>query len=133
MRVPGTGRALVAGLVALALWAPLACAEPPAGISQQELLSALESSSPPLVLDVRTPGEFAEGHVPGAINVPYDQVSGRLDEIRAAEGQQLVVYCESGRRAGMAEEVLRGAGYDGVRQLEGNMRAWRENDLPLAR
>jgi rhodanese-related sulfurtransferase len=33
----------------------------------------------------------------------------------------------------MAEEVLRGAGYDGVRQLEGNMRAWRENDLPLAR
>ena len=126
-------RVFAAGLAVLGLCAPLACAEPPASISQQDLLRALESEEPPLVLDVRTPGEFAGGHVPGALNLPHTEVASRLEEIRPAEGREVVVYCESGRRAGMAEEVLRGAGIGGVRHLEGDMRAWRGSGLPLAR
>ena len=55
--------------------------------------------SSPVILDVRTPEEYAAGHVPGAINIPHDQVRARLAEIDSAKDQPIVVYCRSGRRA----------------------------------
>src|SRR5262245_49370931 len=59
-----------------------------------------------VILDVRTPEEFAEGHVPGAINIPHDQLASRLIEINGDKDKDVVLYCRSGRRAGMAAETL---------------------------
>ena len=85
-------------------------------------------ASPPagaLILDVRTADEYAAGHVPGAVNVPYDQVAARLTELGDDPTRPVVVYCESGRRAGRAESVILEAGFTDVRHLEGDMQAWR--------
>lgn len=65
------------------------------------------------VVDVRTPQEFASGHVPGAVNVPFDEIARRAGEL-GAPGTPLVVYCRSGRRSAIAAEALRGVGYEQV-------------------
>jgi phage shock protein E len=65
------------------------------------------------VVDVRTPAEFAAGHVAGAINVPYDEIARRASEI-GPPGAPVVVYCHSGRRSGIAAEALRGLGFTNV-------------------
>ena len=60
-------------------------------------------------VDVRTPEEYSGGHVPGAINIPLDQVQNRLDEFKDMP-KPVVVYCRSGARSGMATSILQGAG-----------------------
>jgi len=65
------------------------------------------------VVDVRTPQEFAAGHVPGAINVPFDELAGRTAEL-GDPSRPVVLYCRSGRRSGIAARTLRGLGFDAV-------------------
>ena len=97
-------------------------------ISQQDLLS-----NPPqgaLILDVRTPGEFGEGHVPNAVNIPHNELASRLAELDSASDRPIVLYCKSGRRAGMATTVLQGAGYTDLHHLTGDMSGWTAAGLP---
>jgi rhodanese-related sulfurtransferase len=77
-----------------------------------------------VVLDVRTPEEYAAGHVPGAVNVPHDQVESRLAELAGAKHKEVVLYCRSGRRAQMAADVLAKAGFRRLSHLEGDYTAW---------
>lgn len=58
------------------------------------------------LVDVRTPGEFAAGHIPGAINVPVQQLDTRMSELQPKE-TAIVVYCRSGRRSGNAARMLK--------------------------
>jgi rhodanese-related sulfurtransferase len=73
-----------------------------------------------LLLDVRTPGEFASGHLPGAVNVPIDALEAEAGEIAA--GREVVVYCRSGRRSAMAARLLTARGH-AVIDI-GPMEAW---------
>lgn len=82
-----------------------------------------------LVLDVRSPEEFKEGHVPGAVNIPYDQMASRLGDV--PKDKDLVLYCRSGRRVGIAAEVLAANGYTRLSHLEGDMPAWVEKGRPV--
>ncbi len=100
-------------------------------ISQQELLRYMASPVDQLILDVRTPMEFRAGHVPGAINIPYTDLLRRLDEVRLYQDKEVVVYCETGIRAGVAEKILGDVGFSRLRHLEGDMALWRHNQLPL--
>ncbi len=75
-----------------------------------------------VLVDVRRADEFDAGHVPGAINVPYDQLDARAGEIGPAT-VAVVVYCRSGRRSAVAAETLRSLGYRKVFDL-GPMAAW---------
>ncbi len=74
------------------------------------------------LLDVRTPQEFASGHINGAINIPVDQLGARLDELGERD-RPVVVYCRSGHRSGIAAKILRKAGF-AVTDV-GPMTAWR--------
>ena len=65
------------------------------------------------VVDVRTPQEFASGHVPGAINIPYDDIGKRASEI-GPPSTQVLLYCRTGRRSGIAADALDRAGYKKV-------------------
>ena len=100
-------------------------------ITQQELLQQAQDKRGMLLIDVRTPGEFSAGHVPGAINIPHTEIAKRLDEIRPHHDKGVILYCQSGRRAGIAEGILRDAGLDNIRHLEGDMAAWRQSGLPV--
>ncbi|MEU6985153.1 rhodanese-like domain-containing protein [Streptomyces sp. NPDC046324] len=76
------------------------------------------------VVDVRTPGEFASGHVPGAVNVPLEHIEGSLSELRhAAESGPLLLVCASGARSEKGAAVLASRGI-AVASLTGGTRAW---------
>ena len=100
-------------------------------ISQDDLLKGIQSKTIALVLDVRTIREFNQGHVSGAINIPYSKLRGRLNEIIAYRGKQIVVYCRSGRRAGIATAILRNSGFYKLLHLKGDMIGWLRNNRPL--
>lgn len=67
-----------------------------------------------LIVDVRTPKEFQNKHVPGAINIPLNNVQDRIDEF-GEKDSQIVVYCRSGNRSGKAQKILERAGYTNVK------------------
>lgn len=79
----------------------------------------LHPDSAALVLDVRTPAEFAEGHVSGAVLIPHDEIAERWQEIAAYRDQPVVVYCRSGRRSELAIDVLREKGFTNLRNAGG--------------
>lgn len=74
------------------------------------------------LVDVRTPEEFASGHLPGALNIPVDELPRRLGELGSPE-KSLVVYCRSGARSSRAERLLKERGFQNVFNL-GPMSAW---------
>ena len=64
------------------------------------------------LVDVRTPGEFAEGNVKGSVNIPLDQVQNQLAKFKAKEN--IVVFCRSGNRSGQAKSILEQNGFNNV-------------------
>ncbi len=79
-------------------------------------------NTPHVLLDVRTPAEFAEGHIPGAVNIPVDALQSR--------DVPVVVYCRSGNRSATASQILDRAGYETVYDL-GGIIAWSAQGLPV--
>jgi rhodanese-related sulfurtransferase len=63
----------------------------------------------PFVLDVRTPQEYAAGHIPGAVNVPVDELRSRLGEL--PRDREIAVYCQVGQRGYLATRILRQSGF----------------------
>lgn len=100
-------------------------------IGADELMSRIEAETAPTILDVRTPEEFAAGHVPGAINIPYTELEERYSELELEGSDELVVYCQSGRRAAIAEAALSELGFTNVRDLDGHIAAWKQAQRPL--
>lgn len=101
-------------------------------ISQAELMQRIKAGRAGLILDVRSQQEYAEGHIPGAINIPHDQLSSRLAEIGSYKDKEIVLYCASGGRVGVAAQTLQPAGFRKLLHLDGDMNGWRSNgSLPI--
>lgn len=115
-------------VLGLALAVPLAAQASRPAVSPAAVAEISAQSKPPLLLDVRTPKEFAEGHLPGAVNIPHDQLASRLSEID--RDHWVLVYCRSGARATMAEGVLVNEGIE-VRQVEGSWLRWQAEQRPV--
>ena len=98
-------------------------------IAPAVLLDRIRRGEAPAVLDVRSPGEFVAGHVPGAVNVPFTSVLAGSGNVPAQKSQAIVVYCGHGPRAWLAGEALRWRGYAYVTYLRGHMAAWRRAGL----
>ena len=64
------------------------------------------------LVDVRTPAEFAEGHVKGSTNIPLDQIPNQLAKFKGKE--QIIVFCRSGNRSGQAKMILEQNGFKNV-------------------
>ena len=82
---------------------------------------AVEASDA-LVIDVRQPSEYEEGHIPGAVNIPLRELAANVDKIPT--DRQVFVYCKSGYRAGVAVSSLRMMGYDNALSFSGSWLAW---------
>ena len=120
--------------IVLGLAASAALAEDPEStkapsISAAELHALGESGEAPVVIDVRTSDEYASGHIPGAINIPFDQIAQRIAEIETPQG--VALYCMVGPRARKGESALLAAGYKKVLHLEGGLAAWQAAGLPV--
>ena len=83
-----------------------------------------------VILDVRTPEEYAEGHVPGAINIPHDKLAGRAVELLGNRDKDVVLYCRTGRRAALAAETLKANGFTKLLHLDGDIQQWTATKHP---
>ena len=96
-------------------------------ISQVELMQRIKTNHAQLILDVRSPWEYRGGHIPGAINIPHDQLDSRLAEIASFKDKDVVLYCASGGRVVTAAKILRSAGFSKLQHLDGDMNGWLSN------
>ena len=88
-------------------------------ISMDEAVIMMEQESAYIILDVRTPEEFAEGHIPNAINVPIEAIgTAEIPELPNKD-QLIMVYCRSGRRSKQAAEKLISLGYTNIVEFGG--------------
>ena len=99
-------------------------------ITPQDLVSLTNQDAAKLI-DLRSPNEFADGHITGSINIPYADIEDRLHEIKLQEGKSLVLICDSGSQSANAGEVLNKSGYQNTVILSGGIGAWRLDNLPL--
>ena len=90
-----------------------------------------ETDPDALVIDVRTPGEFDGAHLPGAVNLPLDQIDAHLQRIVAEAGGRLILVCQSGRRAAQCQARLAAAGMSDTAVLDGGMVAWAASGGPV--
>ena len=88
-------------------------------ITQEEAKAMREEQSDYLIVDVRRPDEFAEGHIAGAINVPNETIGEEAAEALPDKDQYLFIYCRSGRRSKEASQVLADLGYTNVYEFGG--------------
>lgn len=106
-------------------------------VSPAELKSRLDAGSDVVLLDVRTPEEYRDGHLAGSVNLPLHQVAGTLAANAGEFGRYaespVVVVCRSGSRAHAAARMLRKAGLRDVRVLAGGMIGWTVRRFPVAR
>lgn len=122
-------RALIALFaLSLAACAPSATASGWREVDVATLKAELGDGSPPVLIDVRTPAEFASGHVAGAKNIPLDELPKRVAEV--PEGAEVFVICQSGRRSAAASDLLLGAGRRPV-NVAGGTGAWVGAGLPV--
>lgn len=100
-------------------------------IKQEALLKRIEKKDTSMIiLDVRTPEEYAAGHIPGSVNIPYTHLPSRVSELPGAADKDIVLYCATGVRSEMAAERMREHGYTRLLHLDGDMKAWQEQRRP---
>lgn len=97
-------------------------------ITPLEYQNQFGDSSSHLLIDVRTPEEFASGHIQNAVNISVETLQARLDEV--PRGTPVVVYCRTGNRSASAAQILIEGGYQPVYDL-GGIQDWVAQGLPI--
>ena len=87
----------------------------------------------PFVLDVRTPREFAAGHLEGATSIPVQVLRDRIGEIPGSRDEPVFVYCQTGNRSTVAAKMLNDAGFNRVVNLRHGIVEWWREGLPVVR
>ena len=85
----------------------------------------------PLMVDLRTPPEFAIAHLPGAVNIPLSELEKRVDEARPVKGKDLLIYCLNGARTRQAEPILYAHDINDFYHLEGSLEGWLHDHYPI--
>lgn len=120
-------RKLIALLVALVATTALVagCSTASASADLDGAAFAEQVATPGVItLDVRTPGEFAAGHIPGAVNIDVESGTFEQDIAALDPGATYAVYCRSGRRSAVAIGIMEGAGFTSMSNLAGGISAW---------
>lgn len=97
----------------------------------RELHQLMTAKKAPAVIDVRSGIEFRNGHIPGAIHAPALKILLRTAPLPTGKEELLVVTCEHGPRAQLAQAILGWLGYRNTVLLDGHMSNWRREQLPL--
>lgn len=98
-------------------------------VSQEEVQNASEDENI-VIIDVRTPAEYDESHIPGAINIDIygEDFNGKVQELD--KDKTYYVYCRTGGRSSSAISIMTNAGHESVFQINGDFVAWQEAGLP---
>jgi rhodanese-related sulfurtransferase len=101
------------------------------GVTRDGLIKLMQEGSAPLLVDVRSQGEYDRDHVPGAIHIPFYSVVSGLRGLGYPKTEPVVLYCEHGPRSGIASLSLSLSGYEKIYSLDGHMKGWRASGYPL--
>ena len=110
-------------------------------LKADELDEMIEDHTDVLIVDVREPQEFAQGHIPGALNVPRGTLEGAADQgykhrvqtLCDAQTRDVVLYCATGGRSAMAAKTLQEMGFTRATSLAGGIEMWAAEGLPVVR
>ena len=97
-------------------------------LSQKDFLKRVADEDDMVILDVRSADEYKDGRVPGAKHISHDELGDRLKELEHAKDKDIIIYCHSGRRAGMAAALLKKNGFTRLFHLDGDWKAWTKAD-----
>jgi molybdopterin/thiamine biosynthesis adenylyltransferase/rhodanese-related sulfurtransferase len=90
----------------------------------------VDSAEPPLLIDVREPDEWEDGHIPGAVHVPRGFLESRIEAAAPDRSRPVLVYCAGGARSAFAAKTLEELGYENVVSLAGGYTDWKRNGFP---
>lgn len=88
-------------------------------ITAEEAKKIMDSGEEHIILDTREQDEFDEGHIPGAILIPYTEIENEAEEMLPDKDKLILVYCRSGRRSKIAAESLAKLGYTNIKEFGG--------------
>jgi len=91
----------------------------PKKITAEQAKAIMDKGEPYTLVDVRTPGEFNDGHIKGALLIPVDEIGSRAEKELPDKNAVILVYCRSGVRAGNAAQTLAGMGYTNINNFGG--------------
>jgi hydroxyacylglutathione hydrolase len=100
-------------------------------VTAKDLAQRIKAKQAPSVIDVRSGFEYSSGHIPGALHAPSLKILFKMVRLPENKDAELVVTCEHGPRAQMAQGLLGMYGYRHVTLLVGHMAGWKRSGLPL--
>ena len=95
-----------------------------------EARSLIDDKPDLVILDVRTTSEYEDGHIKGAVNIPVQELSARLDEL--SNEDELLVYCRTGNRSAQAVDILQDVGFTKIYHMDAGITGWIEAGYPVA-
>jgi rhodanese-related sulfurtransferase len=100
--------------------------------AEAETLIKGNSNNPEfIILDVRTPGEFASGHLAGATNIDFNANDFEVKIVQLDKNKIYLVYCRTGHRSAKAVSIMKNKGFKSLRNLNGGITGWAEANLPV--
>lgn len=100
-------------------------------ISVSEFEELAKNKGAVRIIDVRTPDEMAEGHIPNAKNVDYKNDNFKSEIAKLDKNRTYILYCKIGVRSGNAADVMKAAGFTHIYSLHGGIEAWQEAGKPI--
>lgn len=110
---------LLSIIALLLIIASCTSSQPIKKLTHQQAIEAMASDSSIVLVDVRTPQEFSEGHVFGAINIPLDTIETSFESLFEDKDVQLFIICRSGNRSAQAATILQKLGYTDITDIGG--------------
>jgi len=98
-----------------------------------EAKQQLEKTPGIILVDVRTPEEYATGHLANSTLLPLDQVDAKASTVLKDRNAPVMLYCHSGRRSDIAANMLKAQGYTNVTSVIGGIAAWSQAGLPIVK
>lgn len=102
-------------------------------IDPGDVKSRMDRGERVVLLDVRDPDEFRQGHIPGAINISRGFLEFRAETVLKDKAQPVLVYCLSGQRSLLAGRAMQELGFSDVRSMSGGIRGWEQRSFPTVR
>lgn len=100
-------------------------------ITVDEAKKMLDGSTDYILLDIRTPGEFASGYIEGAINIDYYEANFRDELAKLDRDKVYIIYCRSGNRSGKSLRIMKSLGFKTVYNVLGGINMWKSSGYNL--
>jgi rhodanese-related sulfurtransferase len=101
-------------------------------VSSREAAELIQTEQP-IILDVRTPGEYKRGHLKNSILIPVQELQNRFKEIGTNKDREILIYCATGNRSTVASKILIDNGFKHIVNMRGGIYDWSKNNYPVVR